>query len=390
MLRGMRAPHPSRLRTVASLLGLLALGLLAWGGPGVAGAAPGDFVRIEAALTEEQARLAKAWLDLALELAARDQKTDAQDALSRARAAQPELPGLAEAEARISAMAGAGVADEASAKRIARTREEAAKGYERMAKVLDKEQQDARYAEFLVIALQLSPTKARVATLAAMAQKAPLLVMAEGQPFAGWLSLPKSWKPGKPTPLLLVFEGEALQFAGALGRFTALRKDAPWMILAPLAFSCGDDLKFDRYFPAYPEKLVTAWNARRAQFDEAGLPGLVDFVRTHFGAAQKAALASFGKGADPALAYLMRHPGLVSAASLAQARVATEALPQPEAPEGGGPPIDLLGPVTAKGDLAALLGARGFARVTQRTPDAQGDAASAALQWAWITTPEGR
>lgn len=390
ILHGMPAHRPSPVTTARLCVLLLCLGLCATGGLRRATAAPSDFVRIEAAIAEEQAKVAKVWLDLALDLAARDLKAQALDAVARARALRPELAGLQDAEAKAGALAGAGALDEPATKRIARAREEAAKGYERMAKVLDKEQQDARYAEFLVTALQLSPSKARVGTLAAMAQKAPLLVKAEGHPYAGWLSLSSSWKPGKANPLLLVFEGEGLQFAGALKRFAAERKDAPWILLAPLAFSCADDLKFDRYFPAYAEPLVTAWNGRRAEFDAAGLPGLVEFVRTHFGAAPKAALASLGKGADPALAYVLQHPGLVSAASLAEARVDTAALPKPEGLEGGGPSIDLLGPVTAKDDLPSLLAGRGLASVSQRASAAQGASALAALQWKWLTVPEGR
>ncbi len=292
---------------------LLLLGcLVSWGLPRAANAVE-DYAAIEAAIAEEQAKNAKAWLTLALDLAGRDLKAEAHDAWVRAKTAKDDLVGLPEAETKIAALAGAGHGDEASTKRILRTREEVAKAHERMSKVLEKEQQDARYTAFLVTALQLSPTKARVATLAPMAQKAPLLVRAEGHPMAGWLSLSKGWKPGKQHPLLLVFEGEGQQFAGALARFASERKDQPWILLAPLALGGGDELKFDRYFPAYREQLVTAWNSRRTEFDAAGLPGLVAFVRTQFGAAPKSALVALGKGAEPALAYLTRHPAEVSA-----------------------------------------------------------------------------
>ena len=368
--------------------------LVGWGGLRVAGAVE-DYVRIEAAIAEEQAKSAKAWLDLALDLAGRDLKAEAHDALTRAKAAKADLAGLPEADAKIAALVGAGAADDVSTKRTLRTREEVAKAHERMAKVLEKEQQDARYVAFLVSALQLAPTKARVATLASMAQKGALLVRAEGHPFAGWLSLSKSWKPGKVHPLLLVFEGEGQQFAKALERFAAERKDQPWILLAPLAFAGGDELKFDRYFPAYTQQLVTDWNGRRGEFDAAGLPGLVEFVRTQFGGAPKAALAALGKGAEPALAYLTRHPADVSAVSLALARFDDAALASPEGLEAGGAFIDLLGAGSvagndATGDHATLLGARGFTHVAKRAPQGTGPSELAAEQWAWLAAPGER
>ncbi len=374
---------------------LLLLGcLVSWGLPRAANAVE-DYAAIEAAIAEEQAKNAKAWLTLALDLAGRDLKAEAHDAWARAKAAKDDLTGLPEAETKIAALPGAGHADDASAKRILRTREEVAKAHERMSKVLEKEQQDARFSAFLVTALRLSPTKARVATLAAMAQKAPLLVQAEGHPFSGWLSLPKSWKPGKVHPLLLVFEGEGQQFAGALGRFAAERKDQPWILLAPLAFAGGDELKFDRYFPAYTQQLISDWNGRRGDFDAAGLPGLIAFVRAQFGGAPQSSLAALGKGAEPALAYLTRHPAAVSAVSLALARFDASALATPESLEGGGAPIDLLGKGTAVGndateDHATLLGARGFTQVAKREPQGTGPSELAAQQWAWLAAPGAR
>jgi|GEM_PF-6423504 len=368
--------------------------LVGWGGLHLADAAE-DYTRIEAAIAQEQAKSAKAWLDLALDLAGRDLKAEAHDALTRARTAKADLAGLPEAEAKIAALGGRGAADEASIKRTLRTREEVAKAHERMAKVLEKEQQDARYAAFLVSALELAPTKARVTTLAAMAQKGALLVRTQGHPLAGWLSLSKAWKPGKVHPLLLVFEGEGQRFAQALERFAAERKDQPWILLAPLALAGGDELKFDRYFPAYPEQLLTDWNGRRGEFDAAGLPGLVAFVRMHFGGAPKAALAALGKGAEPALAYLTRHPAAVRAVSLAQARFDASALASPEGLEAGGAFIDLLGEGSAAGndateDHATLLGTRGFTHVAKRPPQGTGPSELAAQQWAWLAAPEDR
>jgi hypothetical protein len=353
-------------------------------------AAPMDYVLIEKQIAEEHAKATKAWLELAHDLAAKGLKSQAADALARARALAPEDPGLAAAQGKVDAVTTQATPDATATKRIAKTHEEVAKAYERIAKVLEKEQQDARYAGSLVTALQLSPTKARQTTLGLMAQKAPLLVSAHGHPYAGWLSLPKSWKPGTPCSLLIVFEGESLQFQHAVNRYAGERKEAAWAVLAPLTFGSGTDLKFDRYFPAYTQKLITDWNGKRNAFDAEGLPGLVDFVRAQFAPGPTTALVSLGRGAEPALGYLAGHAAGIGAASLALAHFDPANLPGPEAtkaPEAGGPPIDLLGDPAGPGDPAAWLTERGLRGAVRRAPSGTGPSELAAQQWAWLQAP---
>jgi hypothetical protein len=376
-----------RILLALPLLSLLALSLVPVAG---ARAAPMDFVQIEKQIAEEQQKAAKAWLDLAHDLAARDLKAEAEDALARARALAPEHPALRELEAKVLALPGQAVPDATAVKRIARTREEVAKAYERMAKVLEKEQQDARYARFLVTALHLSPTKPRQTTLGQMAQRGPLLVFAEGHPFAGWLALPKGWKAGAPCSLLVVFEGEGLAFQQALARYAQERKDAPWAVLAPLTLSPGAELKFDRYFPAYDARLIEASNGKRNAFDAAGLPGLIEMVKANFAPGPTTALAALGRGAEPALAWLAAQPGAVDLASLGlPAFDAANLAPAPEAApsHARAPLLEVLGPTAAGSDPATWLAARGLTRLSTRPAQGTGPSEIAAQQWTWLSAP---
>lgn len=381
-------PAAGRVALGALLLALAALLLPAPGAsPRPAAAAPADFTRIEKEIAEEKAKAAKAWLGLALDLVALDLKDEATDAWRRARDLVPEHPDLAAVEAKVDALAGKGVADEAAQKRIARTREEVAKGYERMAKVLDKEQQDARFTAWLVGALELSPTKARVTTLARMAQAAPLLLQVEEKGFGGWLSLPKGWRAGNDIPLLVAFEGEGQMFQQLLERFARERKGEAVAVLAPLTLSSSTELKVDRYAPAYSEALLKARNETRNAFDHEGVARLVEVVRTHFAGTGPTWLAAQGRGVEPALGYLALNPGKVAAASLAQGRFESADLPGSEAPAGGGPPVELVGPAGGPEEPEGWLAARGFQKVAKAGLKGTGPSELAAQQWAWLVTP---
>jgi hypothetical protein len=239
-----------------------------------------------------------------------------------------------------------------------------------------------------VTALQLSSSKPRQAVLGQMAIESPLLVQADGHPCAGWLTLPAGWKPGAPCSLLVVFEGEGLQFKAAARSFSAVRQDAPWAILAPLTLSAGVDLAFPRYFPAYDGKLVTEWNGKRTTFDADGLPGLLEFVRAEFTSGGVTVIAAQGKGAMPALTLLARRPGAFTRASLATASFDTRDLPALDAPAGTVfPEVDLLGTVAAPADPFPALTERGLTRVTARAAEGTTSDALAKQQWAWLTAP---
>jgi hypothetical protein len=356
-----------------------------------AAAAP-DFVGIEAAIAAERKKAALLWLDLADDLAGMDLKSEAEKALARSVALEPDLPAREKVGERVRALAGSGVPSPKSDKRIEKARKDVAECYAKMAQVLAKEQQDSRYAEWLVAAANLDPSKARVGTLAAMAQAAPLLVRSLDDPFAGYVSLPKGWKPGTTWPLAVCLEAEGLKFKPRLERFTKERGTTPWIVLVPLTFSTGAHLAFDDYYPAYTQKLVTDHNGRRTEFDLEGLPHLLGAVERLFGAERKAALSAHGAAGDLALRLLLQGTVPLASAVLVTPRYDEKLLHGLSAVADGGPPVTLLaaGPDPATKAVHEALVAAGFTQVASR--EALGDVATGMVTEAWaaLTAPAAR
>jgi dienelactone hydrolase len=338
------------MRSRLGFVGAVGLLAVAWGvgtaAPLRGAAAAEDFERIEKAIAAERAKIFQAWLDLATDLGARDLREAAVDAVARARAIDPEAEGLEEAASRASALAGRGTMDDAARKRVEKAKRDAAKGYERMAAVLAKEQQDSRYTEWLVAALGLEPTKARVKTLADMGRKDGVLLQSPAHRLAAHVSYPAAWKSGKDWPVLVCLEGEGAYFEGSLAHFRETRAPREWIVVCPHTLSSSVEVKFDRY-RAYGEALVKDWNGRRMEFDEPGLLALLDFLHEHFGAARKVAVTGYSTGAHLAYRLAFRHPERVHSLALACPKydplLAVGATPV----EGGGVPVLVL---AAEGD----------------------------------------
>jgi poly(3-hydroxybutyrate) depolymerase len=270
---------------------------------------------------------------------------------------------------------GRGTLDDAAMKRVEKAKRDAAKGYERMAAVLAKEQQDSRYTEWLVAALGLEPTKARVKTLADMGKKDGVLLRSPAHRMTANVSLPATWKSGKEWPVLVCLEGEGAYFEGSLRHFTETRGPREWIVVCPHTLSSSEDLKFDRY-RAYGEALVKDWNGRRMEFDEPGLLALLDFLHEHFGASRKVAVTGYSKGAHLAYRLAFHHADrllcLAAVCPKFDPLLATGAT----AVEGGGPPVLVLvaekdperARVETQADAAAKeLEKQGFRKVTRTT-----------------------
>jgi dienelactone hydrolase len=308
---------------------------------GARGARAGDFERIEKVLAEERIKLVKIWLDLANDLAERDLKAPAVDAVSRARAVDVEGAGLAETAKRVEALAGKGTEDDAARKRIDKARKDAAKEYDKMAAMFDTERQDLRHQEYLSVALGLDPSKPRVKFVSDMAKKEPFLLRSATHPFAGLVSLPETWKPGKVYPVLVAVEGEAAAFPASNSHFRDARGKREWIVVTPHSLTSSDVVTFDKY-PAYGEARCKEWNDKRMEFDEPGLLALLDMVRDVFGGAPKVAITGFSRGGYLAYRMLLRHPDRFLAGVAACARYDQTLADGAEPVAGGGPPVWLL------------------------------------------------
>ncbi len=321
--------------------GLLVLGLtvvvLLAGGPAAAKGAD----RLEKAALKEKAKIAKVWVDLARYLQGRDLKSEAEEALQKARALDPACKDLEAVAEKVDALDGAGEMDASTEARIGKATKDAAKGYDKLAKVFAKEKGDPRYVEHLVQALALDPTKSRIGKLADLAAKDSLLLRSPEHPFVAYVSFPKSWKPGREYPVLVSVEGAGSNFAGNAKGFKSARGSRDFITISPHALSCTNQIDPKKY-PAYPQALIDEWNGKRTDFDVPGLLSLLDFLRAHFGASEKIAITGFSGGGNLCYGFLFRHPDRVFCAAPACANFNPGLARNAAKPTDGGPPIHIM------------------------------------------------
>jgi hypothetical protein len=333
-MRAVRVSLPPPLRI--ALLSFLLAGLA-----GLAASPLGADARLDRAEEKGRAKVAKVWLDLARHLEQRGLRSPAGDALARARELDPTLEDLDAVAGRIAALPEGGEPDEAAAKRIAKARADAAKAYDQLAKVFADEGSDPRGTRYLLAAVALDPSKARIQHLASLAQAAPILFQAPDHPMVVLLSLPKGWRAGKPWPALVSVEGAGANFAGNSKTFLSARGSRDWITISPHALSCTNELDPAKY-PAYPPALLNEWNARRAEFDVAGLLAVLDHATALFGAEDKVAITGFSGGGNLCYGFTLRHPDRVRLAAPACANFNPGLAQGAPRVEDGGPPVHVM------------------------------------------------
>jgi predicted esterase len=300
-----------------------------------------DGTRLEKSAAKQKTKIAKVWLDLARYLEGRDLKDEAEDAVAKARALDPELRDLDDVASRVEALAGEGEMDASTEKRIAKARSDAAKGYDKLAAVFQKEKNDARYAGYLVEAISLDPSKRRIGKFADLAKKGSFLMRSPTHPLVAFVSFPKSWKAGRECPVLVSVEGAGSNFAGNAKQFQSARGSRGFITISPHALSCTNQINPKKY-PAYSQALIDEWNAKRAAFDVPGLLALLDFLRDHFNASPKIAITGFSGGGNLCYGFLLRHPDRVLCAAPACANFNPGLASGAAKVEDGGPPVHIL------------------------------------------------
>jgi hypothetical protein len=297
--------------------------------------------RLDRAAEKAREKIASTWLDLARALEGAGAKSAAEDALGRARALAPGLEGLGDVAERVAAIGEDVPPDEAAQRRIEKAREDAAKGYDRLAKVFEGAAGDPRHVRHLLDAIALDPSKARVQRLAALAQEAPLLFQAPGHDFAVWLSIPKAWRPGREWPVLVSVDGAGADFLGNARTFLGARGSRDWITIAAHALSCTNEIDRAK-FPAYSREVIDRWNGDRVGFDVPGLLGVLDAVRDLFGGAPKVAITGFSGGGNLCYGFTLRHPDRVLCAAPACANFQPGLARGAARPEAGGPPVHVM------------------------------------------------
>ncbi len=297
--------------------------------------------KLERAVAKERAKIAKGWLALAGELAAKGMRAPAADALDRARALDPEAKTLAETAGAVEAIADPIEPDAAAGKRIEKARAAAAKGHDKIAKRYAKAGDEVRALAETMKAFALDPSKKRTTAIVAQGQKAPLLMVAPTHPLAAYVSFPKGWKPGASYPVLVSVDGAGANFLGNARAFRNGRGSRPFITVAPHALSCTNAIPKAK-FPAYSQALIDEWNGKRVAFDVPGLLAMLDFLHERFGAEKQVAITGFSGGGNLCYGFTLRHPDRVRCAAPACANFVPSLASGAATPEGGGPPVHVM------------------------------------------------
>lgn len=299
-----------------------------------------DWERIDKAIRAESAKVVGEWLELATRWVGEGRRGAAQRALERARRLDPAAEGLRDLMAKAEALAPA--ADQADATATADEEcERAAKGYEKLAKTLPKSSGDARHGMWLLEAYLASPSKKRLAAVAALATQEATLLRSSNHPLAALVSLPKGWKPGGSYPVLVSVEGAGANFIGNANQFRGARGSRNWILVSPHALSCMNEIEPPK-FPAYDKALLDMWGGKRVDFDVPGLLALLDLVHEHFGGEKQTAITGFSGGGNLCYGFLLRHPERVLAAAPACANFNPGLANGVERVNGGGPPVHVM------------------------------------------------
>ena len=321
------------------------------------------------ATAKHKARLAQVWVDFARWLKLEGLKTEADEALARARAANPAHKDLGRLAADIEALAGDADPDPGLESRRQKAHKDAARVYDRLAKIDES---------YLVEAVRLDPSKARLGKMAGLVKKlsgnrknavkagqllvqirelAPegkydsleielarkdvALIKHPDHAMVGFLSLPKGWKKGGRYPVLVTVDGAGSNFLGSARAFAKTRGGRKFLVLAPCSFSNTNELQPKKY-PFYAPELLTESNSNRIAFDLGGLERLIEVVAERFGGESKIGITGFSGGGNLCYAMTIRHPDRILFSAPACANFSGMGLQGAEAVADGGPPILIL------------------------------------------------
>jgi dienelactone hydrolase len=284
-----------------------------------------------------RSKLADVWVEFGRYCKLEGLKADAESALARARALDPQAKDLDRLAGEVEALDGDKERPAGFGKRREKAHKEAAKICDRLAK-LGKE---PRYELYALDALALDPSSRRLGKLAGEAQKGLAVIKHPDHPLVGYVSLPKGWSRKKKYPVLITVDGAGSNFLGSGRRFATTRGSRKYIVLAPCTLSNTNELLPKKY-PYYTEQLLQENNGNRIAFDLAGVEKLLAFVEEHLGGSGKIAVTGFSGGGNVCYAMTVVHPGQVLFSAPACANFSGMGFDRAKKPDDGGPPIRIL------------------------------------------------
>lgn len=148
------------------------------------------------------------------------------------------------------------------------------------------------------------------------AQTIPLLKKASNHPIQYYISLPDNWSPNAKWPVVVVLEEAAKEFRKNAERFIAVRKNMPFIIVAPLITTNGNyGIRDSSIYPYSKAVWDTIDKVSNCKFDMDGLQNIIADVKKNYSGSDKIFLTGFEAGTHLLWALTFQHPELLYAAA---------------------------------------------------------------------------
>jgi len=142
------------------------------------------------------------------------------------------------------------------------------------------------------------------------------LKKASNHPIQYYISLPVNWSSKLKWPVVIVLEAAEKQFKTNAERFITARKDMPFIIVAPLITTNGQQGHKDpNIYPYSSAVWDTIDKISTCKFDVDGLQSIIDDVKEDFFGSDKVFITGFEAGTHLLWAIIFQHPELLYAAA---------------------------------------------------------------------------
>ena len=138
---------------------------------------------------------------------------------------------------------------------------------------------------------------------------------ASGHSIQYYFSLPKGWTINRKWPVLMVVESANKEFKENLAIFERARKDAPFILAAPLVTTNGgaNYRQADTY--RYSEATWSEIEKDRCKFDMDGIAAVAADVQKYFGGEERYFLTGWEAGGHTVWAMILQHPERMAGAA---------------------------------------------------------------------------
>jgi hypothetical protein len=141
------------------------------------------------------------------------------------------------------------------------------------------------------------------------------LKTANGHPMMYYVSLPKKWNAFKSWPVVFILEAAEKEFKKNAERFVDARGDMPFILVAPINTSNGNQGRKDpNVFPYSKETWEYIERVGDCQFNAEGIYQIMLDVQKQFHGEEKILITGFEAGAHDLWSIVFNHPEYLKAA----------------------------------------------------------------------------